>query len=215
MYILFLYIYIYLFYIYIPLQKENKEITRPNWRCGVGTPGPSTPEAPTSGLETAYPLAARAYFPITLRFPYSPPLCPHFLRLLLFLSGDGSTNASERGQVQIVTRAPGVRTCGQTRIHSRRKPSTRADTRTRAHSQIYAGTKEASCRTYRRPSHCWLISELRGRKAGGERKCETGKRDTVGVRNPGRCTYGRGNSESRLTLERLPLPHHQMDDLCR
>lgn len=102
----------------------------------------------------------------------------HFLRLLLFPDGDGSTNASERGQVQIVTRAPGCeRVDTRAYTHAGGQARTQAHG-TDAHSQIYAGTKETSCRTYRRPSHCWLISELRGRKAGRERKRERGNGKT-------------------------------------
>lgn len=39
-------------YIYSSPKRKQGKITRPNWRCGTGTPDPGTSEAPTSGLET-------------------------------------------------------------------------------------------------------------------------------------------------------------------
>lgn len=44
--------------------------------------------------------------------------------------------------------------------------------RTHAHTHVHThtSTKEISCRTYRRPLHCWLVLELRSCKAGRKRK---------------------------------------------
>lgn len=90
--------YIYL-YIYILLQKENKEITRPNWRCGVRTPGPNTSEAPTFSLKTLHlsPCRSRIFsaFPVSIFvFLYLFFFCllPSCVIYRFALGGDGNTN---------------------------------------------------------------------------------------------------------------------------
>lgn len=172
----------------------------------VGTPVPSTPEAPTSGLETLRLSPCRSR--VLSQSPYSfsfcfTPLFPYFLVLLLFLSSDGNTTRADAGRYRSLHgKTSSVQTCGytRTRTHAKRDRHARmhAHTHAQIHTRRYASTKETSCRTYRRPPHCWLISELRGRKAGKKKEMRTGKRDTVGLRNRP------GKSERQLTLERSP-----------
>lgn len=75
-----------------------------------------------------HPILLLSLFP-----PFSPFSC-----LLLLLSSDGNTNASGRGQVQIITRALTCKPCGYTRIHSHRETITHACTHTYIHTHIRA-----------------------------------------------------------------------------
>lgn len=105
-YNIFVYICIYIYIpIYILLQKENKEITRPNWRCGVGTPGPCTSEAPISGLQTPHSnppcRSLGTYYSIRSRFSaIHPPFLSPFFPVLSFIAyyrwGHGGVQECER-----------------------------------------------------------------------------------------------------------------------
>jgi len=130
----YIYIYIYILYVYLSyilLQKENKEITRPNWRCRVGTPGPITPEAPTSGLKTlcispccrSRVLSGYIPLPSFSPFPHRPPLLPS--------SREGKRCRRERGRERTRAGTDRYTATGSVHIHTR----ARARTHTHIHTQ--------------------------------------------------------------------------------